>query len=95
MPYVALNDFTTGTGASATTVGGQTVTGVFNQFTSAITNEASALKIAITSAADNPNDPTNLIKMQAAMANYNMALMVTSSVVKSVEETAKSITQKL
>ena len=95
MPYVALNDFTSTTGGVTSTVGGQTVTGVFNQFTNAITSESSALKVAITSAADNPNDPTNLIKMQAAMANYNMALMVTSSVVKSVEETAKSITQKL
>jgi hypothetical protein len=33
--------------------------------------------------------------MQTALANYNMALMVQSSVIKSIEETAKSITQKL
>jgi type III secretion apparatus needle protein len=49
----------------------------------------------MSAAGDNPNDPTNLIRMQAAMAEYNTALMVASSVVKSVEETAKSITQKL
>lgn len=64
-------------------------------FTTAINNAGTALQGAIGAAGDNPADPTNLIKMQAAMAQYNTALMVASSVVKSVEETAKSITQKL
>lgn len=64
-------------------------------FTDSINNAGAALQTAIAKAGDNPSDPTNLIKMQAAMAQYNTALMVASSVVKSVEETAKSITQKL
>lgn len=64
-------------------------------FTGAINSAGMALQTAIGTAGDNPSDPTNLIKMQAAMAQYNTALMVASSVVKSVEETAKSITQKL
>lgn len=71
------------------------VTPALNTFTSAIQDAGAALQTAIGNASDNPNDPANLIKMQAAMANYNTALMVASSVVKSVEETAKSLTQKL
>lgn len=71
------------------------VTPVLNTFTSAIQDAGEAMQDAITAASNNPNDPANLIKMQAAMANYNTALMVASSVVKSVEETAKSLTQKL
>lgn len=71
------------------------VTPALNTFTDAIESAGGVMQSAISAAADNPNDPTNLIKMQAAMANYNTALMVASSVVKSVEETAKSLTQKL
>lgn len=71
------------------------VTPALNTFTSAIESAGEAMQQSITAASNNPNDPTNLIKMQAAMANYNTALMVASSVVKSVEETAKSLTQKL
>lgn len=72
-----------------------TVTGTFNTFTVGIDASAKVMNDAITASALNPADPTNLIRMQAAMANYNMAMMVSSSLVKSVEETAKSITQKL
>lgn len=71
------------------------VTPSLNEFTNSINTAGAAVQQAISDAGTNPNDPTNLIKMQAAMANYNTALMVASSVVKSVEETAKSITQKL
>lgn len=71
------------------------VTPALNVFTSSINDAGSALQAAIGAAGDNPNDPTNLIKMQAAMATYNTSLMVASSVVKSIEETAKSLTQKL
>ncbi len=71
------------------------VTPALNTFTTAIQDAGGKVQDAITAASDNPNDPANLIKMQAAMANYNTALMVASSVVKSVEETAKSLTQKL
>ena len=72
-----------------------TVDSVFTQFTTAVTQAGGNLQEAITAAGLNVNDPTNLIKMQKELANYNMALMVQSSVVKSIEETAKSITQKL
>ena len=68
---------------------------VFNTFSNAATTASDALKESIDQAGVNINDPTNLIKMQKDLANYNMALMVQSSVVKSIEETAKSITQKL
>ncbi len=71
------------------------VTPVVDAFSGAIRATGSDVQTAITAAANNPNDPTNLIKMQAAMANYNIALTVTSAVVKSIEETAKGITQKL
>jgi type III secretion apparatus needle protein len=72
-----------------------TVDSVFTQFATGVTTAGNTLQEAITSASSNVNDPTNLIKMQKELANYNMALMVQSSVVKSIEETAKSITQKL
>jgi len=88
MAFTALNDLAPGVKISET----------FNAFTGAdgaIASSATALQTAITNAADNPSDPSNLIKMQAAMANYNTSLMVASSVVKSIEETTKSITQKL
>ena len=71
------------------------VTPALNVFTKGIEDAGTALQKAIGDAGDNPNDPTNLIKMQAAMATYNTSLMVASSVVKSIEETAKSLTQKL
>jgi type III secretion apparatus needle protein len=72
-----------------------TVDSVFTQFSTGVTTAGATLQQTMTDAASNVNDPTNLIKMQKELANYNMALMVQSSVVKSIEETAKSITQKL
>jgi type III secretion apparatus needle protein len=72
-----------------------TVNDVYTSFQTGVTNASNALQTAITSASSNVNDPTNLISMQKELANYNMALMVQSSVIKSIEETAKSITQKL
>ena len=74
---------------------GANVSDTFNSFTAGIDAASKVMTDSINAASLNPNDPTNLIRMQAAMANYNMSLMVTSSLVKSVEETAKSITQKL
>lgn len=68
---------------------------VFNTFSNAATSASDALRESIDQAGVNINDPTNLIRMQKDLANYNMALMVQSSVVKSIEETGKSITQKL
>jgi type III secretion apparatus needle protein len=74
---------------------GITVNSVFNSFSSAVTDASKSLQTAITNASANANDPTNLIKMQQELSNYNMAMQVQSSVMKSIEDTAKSITQKL
>ena len=79
--------------AGATT--GITVNSVFNQFSKSVSDASSSLQTAITAASANANDPTNLIKMQQELSNYNMAMQVQSSVMKSIEDTAKSITQKL
>jgi type III secretion apparatus needle protein len=71
------------------------VNAVYDAFNAGVSTASTSLKTAIDAAALNVNDPTNLISMQKELANYNMALMVQSSVIKSIEETAKSITQKL
>ena len=72
-----------------------TVNDVYTAFQTGVTAASGNLSTAITNASTNVNDPTNLISMQKELANYNMALMVQSSVIKSIEETTKSITQKL
>ena len=79
--------------AGATT--GITVNSVFNSFSQSVNTASNNLQTAITNASANANDPTNLIKMQQELSNYNMAIQVQSSVMKSIEDTAKSITQKL
>ena len=79
--------------AGATT--GINVNSVFNSFSQSVSTASNNLQTAITNASANANDPTNLIKMQQELSNYNMAMQVQSSVMKSIEDTAKSITQKL
>jgi type III secretion apparatus needle protein len=74
---------------------GITVNAVFDSFSQGVTDASKNLKTAIDNASANANDPTNLIKMQQELSNYNMAMQVQSSVMKSIEDTAKSITQKL
>ena len=74
---------------------GITVNSVFSSFSDGVGQASSALNAAISAASSNANDPTNLIKMQQELSNYNMAMQVQSSVMKSIEDTAKSITQKL
>jgi type III secretion apparatus needle protein len=74
---------------------GITVNSVFTAFSSAVQSASSNLQTAIQNASQNANDPTNLIAMQQQLSNYNMAMQVQSSVMKSIEDTAKSITQKL
>ena len=74
---------------------GITVNSVFSAFSGGVDTASSALNSAISAASSNANDPTNLIKMQQELSNYNMAMQVQSSVMKSIEDTAKSITQKL
>lgn len=75
--------------------GNLTVNKAFDAFTDSVQKTGTALNTAITNASSNVNDPTNLIKMQKELANYNMSLQTQSAIVKTVEETAKSITQKL
>jgi type III secretion apparatus needle protein len=74
---------------------GITVNTVFSAFSDGVSSASSNLQTAISNASSNANDPTNLIKMQQELSNYNMAMRVQSSVMKSIEDTAKSITQKL
>jgi type III secretion apparatus needle protein len=74
---------------------GINVNNVFSTFSKGVQTASDDLSKAITAASTNANDPTNLIKMQQQLSNYNMAMQVQSSVMKSIEDTAKSITQKL
>jgi hypothetical protein len=76
-------------------ISGVTVNSVFSAFSGSVSSASTSLQDAITKAGQNASDPTNLIAMQQQLSNYNMAMQVQSSVMKSVEETAKSITQKL
>ena len=78
-------------GASATPA----ATAIYDAFKTGTGDAAAAINSAIDAAALNPTDPTTMIQMQVALANYNISLSVQSSVIKSIEETAKSITQKL
>lgn len=72
-----------------------TVNDIYDAFSTAVTASGLSLAQTLDAAAAAPNDPVNMIKMQKELANYTLALSVQSSVIKSIEETAKSITQKL
>lgn len=61
----------------------------------AIDVDATKLNEAIAKAGENPNDPTALIQMQQELAMYNIAMQTQSAVIKSIEDTAKSVTQRL
>lgn len=80
---------------SGAITGDLTVNKAFSAFTSGVSTAGANLNTAISNASSDVNDPTNLIKMQKELANYNMALQTQSAIVKTVEETSKSITQKL
>jgi len=71
---------------------GDAIASLFNDATNTAANNVNA---AINTSSANPGDPASMIKMQVALSNYSIALSVQSSVIKSLEETAKSITQKL
>jgi len=95
-------DATTGTGSAGgvTSFSVGSGEGAFgNQIMDAFSIEtnaaAEAVNTAITASSANPGDPSSMIAMQVAMANYSISLQVQSSVIKSIEDTAKSITQKL
>ena len=68
---------------------------VVEAFNTATTTASTQVETSIQAASDNPGDPSNMIAMQVALTNYSLALQVQSSVIKSLEDTAKSITQKL
>lgn len=40
-----------------------------------------------------PNNPASLLQAQQALANYNLAITVTSSFIKSLEDTTKAVAQ--
>lgn len=83
------------TPAAATGSSSINTNSIFSDFSAGVASASSNLQAAITNASTNANDPTNLIKMQQELSNFNMAMQVQSSVMKSIEDTAKSITQKL
>jgi len=89
----------TDTSTSTTTgSGGSTdisVNSVFNAFQQGVTSAGTDLNQALATAGQNANDPASLVALQQKLSNYNIALQVQSAVVKSIEDTAKSITQKL
>jgi type III secretion apparatus needle protein len=71
------------------------VASIYDKFAEGVSSAGEALSTTLNKAAGAPNDPVNMIQMQRDLANYTLALSVQSSVIKSLEETAKSITQKL
>lgn len=71
------------------------VNDIYDAFAGAVTTAGTNLAATLDAAALAPNDPVNMIKMQKDLANYTLSLSVQSAVIKSIEETAKSITQKL
>ena len=79
----------------ATTATTLNVTNIYDAFSSGVSTAATSLSNTINAASNNANDPVNMIQMQRDLANYTLALQVQSAVIKSIEETAKSITQKL
>ena len=71
--------------------GSFSITDSANQFTP----DSSAVDAAFEKASADPTDTVALLEMQQALAEFNVALQVKSAVIKSVEDTAKSITQRL
>lgn len=76
------------------TISGRTgFNGVIGATTNAINTSANAINDQL--ANFNPTDPGSLLQMQQQLANYNLAITVTSSLIKSLEDTVKSVAQKL
>ena len=67
--------------------------GVVGAATTAINNSANAINGSL--ANFNPSDPGSLLQMQQQLANYNLAITVTSSIIKSLEGTVQAVAQKL
>ena len=66
---------------------------VVDSATTSINTSANAINEQL--ANFNPTDPGSLLKMQQQLANYNLAITVTASIIKSLEDTVKSVAQKL
>ena len=71
------------------------VNNIYDTFADAVATSGETLATTLNAASSAPNDPVNMIKMQRDLANYTLSLSVQSAVIKSIEETAKSVTQKL
>ena len=71
------------------------VNNIYDVFKDAVEASGTQLAGTLNAASSAPNDPVNMIKMQKDLANYTLSLSVQSAVIKSIEETAKSVTQKL
>ena len=67
--------------------------GIIDAATGAINTSADQINAQL--ANYNPTDPGSLLQMQQCLANYNLAITVTSSLIKSLEDTVKSVAQKL
>jgi len=80
---------TSGTGANATNTTG--ADGIIAAATGKINTSADQINQLL--AKFDPSNPASLLQAQQALANYNLALTVTSSFIKSVEDTAKAVAQ--
>ena len=67
--------------------------GVIAGATSQINSSADAINNLL--ANFNPNNPASLLQAQQAMTNYNLAITVTSSFIKSIEDTTKAVAQHI
>lgn len=85
---------TTGAGATPASAALK-VDDIYTAFATSVSSAGITLAQTLDAAALAPNDPVNMIKMQKDLANYTLSLSVQSAVIKSIEETAKSVTQKL
>ena len=79
--------------APGTLSGSAGFNGVLGATTQSINTSANAINARL--ANFDPTDPGSLLQMQQQLANYNLAITVTSSLIKSLEDTVKSVAQKL
>ena len=83
----------TADGAGGATFGPTGFNGVINATTNSINSSANAINGQL--ASFNPTDPGSLLQMQQQLANYNLAITVTSSLIKSLEGTVQAVAQNL
>jgi hypothetical protein len=80
-------------GSGGSTMGPTGFNGVINATTNSINSSANAINGQL--ANFNPTDPGSLLQMQQQLANYNLAITVTSSLIKSLEGTVQAVAQNL